>query len=65
MELVIRGLAGEPTLTADGRLPYFVRVLSGAGGTSISLDFVEYLSMLACERENRNGRGDLLITGAL
>jgi len=31
-ELVIRGLAGEPTLTADGRLLYFVHVLSDAGG---------------------------------
>jgi hypothetical protein len=32
-ELVIRGLAGEPALTADGRLLYFVHVLSDALGT--------------------------------
>ena len=31
-ELVIRGLAGEPSLTADGQLLYFVHVLSNAGG---------------------------------
>jgi len=32
-ELVIQGLAGEPSLTSDGRLLYFVHVLSDAGGT--------------------------------
>lgn len=31
-ELVIAGLAGEPSLTADGRLLYFVHILSDAGG---------------------------------
>jgi hypothetical protein len=32
-QLVIRGLVGEPSLTADGRLLYFVHVLSDADGT--------------------------------
>ncbi|RJR26758.1 MAG: hypothetical protein C4574_06795 [Candidatus Latescibacterota bacterium] len=31
-QLVIRGLVGEPSLTADGRLLYFVHVLSDAEG---------------------------------
>jgi Tol biopolymer transport system component len=31
-ELVIRGIVGEPSLTADGRLLYFVHVLSDAEG---------------------------------
>lgn len=31
-ELVISGLAGEPSLTVDGRLLYFVHILSDAGG---------------------------------
>jgi hypothetical protein len=31
-ELAIRGLVGEPSLTADGQLLYFVHVLSNAGG---------------------------------
>ncbi|NMC42994.1 MAG: hypothetical protein GYA46_03670 [candidate division Zixibacteria bacterium] len=31
-QLVISGLAGEPTLTADGQLLYFIHVLSDAGG---------------------------------
>jgi len=32
-ELVIRGVVGEPSLTADGELLYFVHVLSDAAGT--------------------------------
>jgi len=31
-ELVISGLAGEPSLTADGQYLYFVHVLSDAAG---------------------------------
>lgn len=31
-QLVISGLAGEPTLTVDGQLLYFIHVLSDAGG---------------------------------
>jgi hypothetical protein len=31
-ELVIRGLVGEPSLTGDAQLLYFVHVLSNAGG---------------------------------
>ena len=31
-ELVIRGIVGEPSLTADGRYLYFVHVLYGAAG---------------------------------
>lgn len=31
-ELVIRGIVGEPSLTADGNLLYFVHVLADAGG---------------------------------
>ena len=32
-ELVIHGIAGEPSLTADGRLLYFVHVLTDAQGS--------------------------------
>jgi hypothetical protein len=41
-ELVIRGIVGEPSLTADGRYLYFVHVLSdAAGGFDADIWYVE------------------------